>query len=62
MMEQQNRLTTDRCAKLMQVSPQFVRTGLQQGKFPWGFAIKMSGRWTYWISRQKFEESTGIKV
>ena len=61
-MEQQNRLATDRCAKLMHVSPQFIRIGLQQGKFPWGFAIKMSGRWTYWISRQKFEESTGIKV
>jgi hypothetical protein len=52
----------NKCAEVMQVSPQFIRIGLQQGKFPWGFAIKMSGRWTYWISRQKFEESTGIKA
>jgi len=56
------RLTTATVADLMGVSQQFVRIGLQQGKFPFGFAIKMSGRWTYWISRQKFEEVTGIKV
>ena len=27
-----------------------------------GMAVKMSGQWTYVITKQKFEEVTGIKV
>lgn len=46
----------------MNVSPQFIRIGLQKGIFPFGYAVKMSGRWTYFISKQKFVEHTGIKV
>ena len=49
-------------AKLMNVSEQFVRVGLQKGIFPFGYAVKMSSQWTYFISKQKFEEMTGIKV
>ena len=56
-----NRLTVEQVAGLMNVSPQFIRIGLQKGVFPFGYAVKMSDRWTYFISKVKFEESTGIK-
>lgn len=57
-----NRLSVERAAELLDVSPQFIRVGLQQKELPFGFAIKMSGQWTYVITKQKFEEHTGIKV
>lgn len=57
-----NRLSVTEVAQLMNVSEQFVRVGLQQNKFPWGYAIKMSSKWTYFISPTKFTEATGILV
>ena len=57
-----NRLSVSKTAELMNVSEQFVRVGLQKGVFPFGYAVKMSGHWTYFISLQKFEEHTGIRV
>lgn len=57
-----NRLTVRKTAELMNVSPQFIRIGLQKGIFPFGYAVKMSKQWTYFISKQKFKESTGIEV
>lgn len=59
---QKNRLTVEEAAKLMEASPQFVRIGLQQGLFPWGYAVKMSSEYTYFISASKFTEHTGIEV
>lgn len=49
------RMTVNEAARRMGASPQFVRIGLQQGKFPFGYALKMSTRWTYWISRERFD-------
>jgi hypothetical protein len=49
-------------AELLGASEQFIRIGLQQKTLPFGMAVKMSGRWTYVITKQKFEETTGIKV
>ena len=49
-------------AELLGASEQFVRIGLQQGTLKFGMAVKMSGKWTYVITKQKFEETTGIKV
>lgn len=46
----------------MGASEQFIRVGLQKGVFPWGYAVKMSDRWTYWINPIKFSEHTGIMV
>ena len=43
-------------AKKLNKSEQFVRIGLQRGLLPFGFAIKMSTRYTYCISKKKFEE------
>lgn len=51
-----------RCAHLMGVSEQFVRVALQNGVLPFGYAVKMSTQWTYYISPEKFTEHTGIKV
>ena len=47
------------CAKLLDKSPQFVRIGLQRSILPFGYAIKMSSRWTYHISEAKVYEYLG---
>ena len=57
-----NRLSVSKTAQLMNVSEQFIRIGLQQNKFTWGYAVKMSSKWTYFISPSKFTEATGIEV
>lgn len=58
------RISVKEVADVMQVSQQFVRRGLQLGKFNWGYAIKIQedGKYTYWISQQKFEEETGLSL
>lgn len=48
-------------AKLMGKSRSFVEKGLQDGIFPWGYAVKLSS-WSYFISSHKFTEYTGIQV
>jgi hypothetical protein len=58
----ENRISVEQAAKLLGASPQFIRIGLQQGKLDFGMAVKMSRYWTYVITKQKFEEKTGIKV
>lgn len=57
-----NRISVEQAAKLLGASPQFIRIVLQQGKLDFGMAVKMSRYWTYVITKQKFEEKTGIKV
>lgn len=58
---QENKLTIEEASKLMGVSKQFIRVGLQQGILPFGYAVQISkGRYTYYISKQKFLEHTGI--
>ena len=39
---------------IMGVSQQFIRVGLQTGRLPFGTAVKMSSRWTYYINPGKF--------
>lgn len=57
----ENNITVEEAARLMGVSRQFVRVGLQKGILPFGCAVQVSAaRWTYFISRQKFAEYTGI--
>ena len=48
-------------ARLMGKSKECVAQGLQDGVFPWGYAVKM-GKWSYFISSVKFTEYTGITV
>lgn len=59
-MKEKNSLTVSEAAELMNVSKEFIRIGLQQGIFPWGYAVKMSTKYTYFISINKFIEYTGI--
>jgi hypothetical protein len=58
---EKNNLTVEEAARLMGVSRQFVRVGLQRGLLPFGYAVQIStDRYTYFISKQKFAEYTGI--
>ena len=43
-------MTVKDAAKRLGVSPQFVRIGMQRGRLPIGAAVKMSSRWSYYIS------------
>lgn len=57
----ENRISVVNAAKLMGVSDQFVRIGLQKGVLPFGYAVKR-GRWTYYISPVLFSQYTGIPI
>lgn len=62
-MSMKNNMSIDEAAALMGVSKQFVRVGLQKGIFPFGYAVQVSSeRFTYFISRQKFMDYTGIEA
>lgn len=49
-------------AKLMGVSVDYVTDGLRDGVLPFGWAVKTSSKWTYYISSVKFTEYTGIEI
>lgn len=48
-------------AKLMGKSDEWVRQGLRDRVFPWGYAVKLS-KWSYFINSKKFTEFTGIQI
>ena len=57
------RLDVDKAAKLLQMNHNTVRKGLQQGVFPWGYAIKTSeNRWCYFINAKRFAEIECIAI
>ncbi len=50
-------------AKILGMTHTTVRKGLQQGVFPWGYAIKTSAnRWTYFINATRFAQIEGIET
>lgn len=55
------RIKVSDAARLMGVSEQFIRIGIRTGRLPIGEAVKLSSRWTYYISPKRFEDFTGIK-
>ena len=56
------KLTVQEAARLMGKSEMFVRIGLQRNILPFGYAVKTGKeRWSYFISREKFRQATGIK-
>ena len=57
-----SRMTVEQTAALMHKRTSFVRKGLQDGVFPFGYAVKVSGHYSYFISKAKFTECTGIPV
>ena len=55
-------MTVQEAAELMKKSPTFIRIGLQRNILPFGYAVKTGKeRYSYFISREKFTEATGIK-
>ena len=50
-------------AAALGASEAFVRRGLQQGRFPWGYAVRGKRRWSYFISEERFkkEEESDIQ-
>ena len=51
------RLDVVKAAQLLGMNHDTVRKGLQQGVFPWGYAIHTSeNRWTYFINAKRFVE------
>ncbi len=49
-------------ARLMGKSKGFVQDGLKDERFPWGYAVKMSTKWSYWINSKRFSEIEGIDL
>ena len=57
------RLDVQFAAKLLGMNHNTVRKGLQQGVFPWGYAVHTSeNRWSYFINATRFAEIEGIKM
>ncbi len=52
-------ISVKEAAQLMGKSEMFVRIGLQRGLLPIGTAIKMSSKYTYYISPKLLEEYIG---
>lgn len=61
------RIKAKHAAKMMRMSLKNIHRGLQQGKFPWGYAIKTSEpeaereRYTYFINARSFAVIEGIE-
>lgn len=49
------RVSVSEAAAQMGVTPQFLRMGLRAGRFPFGTAVKMDKRWSYYINAARFE-------
>lgn len=55
-------LTCMQAARLMHKNQDFIRKGIRNGTLPFGYAVKTSSRWSFFISAAKFSEYTGIPV
>jgi len=53
----ETRLPVEEAAGRLGLAPQTLRVGLQQGRFPFGTAIKRpeSSQYTYYINKAQFE-------
>lgn len=56
------KITVIEAAKILHVSDQFVRIGLQRNVLPIGTALKMSSKWTYQISPAQLATYSGADV
>lgn len=54
-------ITIQEAAEIMGKSEQFVRVGLQRGILPFGSAVKLSSRWTYYISPSRLYKYAGLE-
>lgn len=55
-------ISVQKASEILGKSEQFIRVGLQKGILPFGSAVKISTRWTYYISPGKLFEYAGIKT
>ena len=56
-------ITIADAARIIRKSQEYIRVGLQQGRFPWGTAVKTSDKqWSYNIIKKKFLEYAGLEV
>lgn len=55
-------MTVKEAAQAMGKTEQFIRIGLQQNRFPWGYAVKMNGEHSYFINKKKFQEVEGYEA
>lgn len=55
-------LRVEDVAKLMRKDVKTIRDGLRQGKFEWGYGIKTSSKWTFFINAIAFAEKEKIKI
>lgn len=57
------RLLPEVAATYLGMDKATVRKGLQQGVFPWGYAVQTSEhRWAYFINARRFAEVEGITL
>lgn len=57
------RLLPEVAATYLGMNKATVRKGLQQGVFPWGYAVQTSEhRWAYFINARRFAEVEGIAL
>lgn len=56
------KITVIEAAKILHVSDQFVRIGMQRNVLPIGTALKMSSKWTYQISEKLLAQYSGADV
>ena len=55
-------MTVEEASKVLGMTPQFIRIGLQQERLPFGVAVKTSeNRWTYHIVDSKVYEFAGLE-
>lgn len=56
------KITVIEAAKILHVSDQFIRIGLQRNVLPIGTALKMSSKWTYQISPAQLASYSGADI
>ena len=56
------RILPTEAATILNVSPQFVRIAMKQGKLPIGTAVQMSSIWTYHISEKLLADYSGKDI
>lgn len=56
------RILPTEAAVILNVSPQFIRIAMQQGKLPIGTAVQMSSIWTYHISEKLLADYSGKDI
>lgn len=56
-------MTLHEAAELMHKHTHTIALGLQQGVFPWGYAVHTSKhRWSYFINAKRFAEIEGVAI